>query len=629
MRIVATIIAPLFLFGLWSCGEEEITTEVADTAGEGQSEMAASTEPPKDDHTLSNYQEVPVSHVHLNLLVDFDNEILTGSVVHTINNSNGSEYAVFDTKNLEITGVKVDGNRVEYQMGTPDELLGTPLEVPITKASKEVEILYSTTKGTEALDWVNPELTAGKEHPYVFTQGQSIFTRTWVPIMDTPGLRVTYSADIKVPSDLLAVMSADNPTTKNETGEYHFKMTNPVPCYLMALAVGNLDFVAIDHRTGVYTEPEMIEACAYEFADMGEMVTKAEALYGPYLWGRYDVIVLPPSFPFGGMENPRLTFATPTIIAGDRSLVSLVAHELAHSWSGNLVTNATWDDFWLNEGFTVYFERRIMEEVYGKDFADMLAILGYQDLQNSMQLEPKDQLLKLKLSGRHPDEGMTDIAYEKGCFFLKMLEEAAGREKFDAFLKEYFEEHKFQTITTEDFVTYLDANLLAPNDLEVNVKEWIYEPGVPANCPVVVSEAFNEVERQLNAFYQHNDVNEIKGDEWSYKEWYHLLSHLRPETTVEQMEALDAKFNFTESGNSEIAFKWFEQSIKIGYHGIDQKLEEFLVRVGRRKFLTPLYTALRDNNQLDRALEIYKKARPNYHHVSSNTIDRELGYKKS
>ncbi|MDG2331747.1 MAG: M1 family metallopeptidase [Flavobacteriales bacterium] len=583
-----------------------------------------------DEHTLSNYKDVVVSHCHLSLDVDFENEVLKGSVLHTLKNVSGAEVVIFDTKNLNIKSVLVDGTTAPFELGNYDELLGTPLQIAINKDVNTVEIFYETTEGAEALDWVNPKLTAGKENPYVFTQGQSIFTRTWVPIMDTPGLRITYSADITVPPNLLAVMSADNPTEKNDQGKYHFEMSQPVPCYLMALAVGNLEFVPVDERTGVYTEPEMIDACAFEFADMGEMVKKAEGLYGPYLWGRYDIIVLPPSFPFGGMENPRLTFATPTIIAGDRSLVSLVAHELAHSWSGNLVTNSTWNDFWLNEGFTVYFERRIMEDMYGKDYADMLAILGYQDLIRSIDEESEaDQALKLKLNRRHPDVGMTDIAYEKGCFFLKMIEEASGRELFDSFLKNYFLEHKFQTINTEEFVNYLNAKLLVPNKIAVNVEEWIYESGVPSNCPVIESKNFTSVEEQLAAFGTENNLDEINPLDWSTHEWLHFIRNMPPEFSNKQLEIIDSRFQLTQSGNCEIACAWFEKSIRCNYEAVDQNLEKFLVRVGRRKFLTPLYRALKESNRLDRAFEIYEKARPNYHHVSSHTIDELLGYSKS
>lgn len=584
-----------------------------------------------DFHTLSNYTDVWTSHIHLNVEVDFDHKLIKGVATHTIENPCKKTSITFDSKHLEIIGVTLDdGLEASFELGDYDELLGTPLTVEITPETKTVSIEYSTTEETEALDWLSPVQTAGKKAPFMYTQGEAVLTRTWVPCQDTPGRRITYSAKIKVPNGLLAVMSASNPTQKNEESIYTFEMNQPIPTYLMAIAVGDLDFVAIDDRTGIYTEPSMIEASAYEFADMGKMVDAAEELYGKYQWDRYDIIVLPPSFPFGGMENPRLTFATPTVIAGDRSLTSLIAHELAHSWSGNLVTNSTWNDFWLNEGFTVYFERRIMEKLYGKDYVDMLALLGSQDLKASINsLDPSMQLLKLKLKGQNPDDGMTDIAYEKGYFFLRLVEETAGREKFDAFLKNYFEEHKFQTITTEQFVAYLNEKLLKPNQINLNVAEWVYEPGLPENCPEIVSERFNNVEQQLEKFYETGDASAIDATGWTTHEFLHFIRHLKDNTTPAQMAELDAKFDFTHSGNSEIAAIWFEKSINFGYDKIDDALEAFLMKVGRRKFLQPLYAALAKTPEgKAKGLEIYKKARSNYHYISTNTIDQILGYKE-
>lgn len=585
----------------------------------------------RDEHTLSNYYDARTKHLYLDIAVDFDNKKITGTAVHTIENINGVDEIILDTKALVIENVTIDGGQpTTYEMGEYDELLGTPLKVAITPETKTVEITYETTDKTEALDWLMPAQTAGKQKPFMYTQGQSIFTRSWIPVQGTPAIRITYSAKVKVPTDLMAVMSASNPVQKNETGIYEFDMPQPIPCYLLALAVGDLEFAPIDDRTGVYTEPSMLEECAYELADMGNMVTAAEKLYGTYLWDRYDVIVLPPSFPFGGMENPRLTFATPTIIAGDRSLVALIAHELAHSWSGNLVTNSTWNDFWLNEGFTVYFERRIMESLYGKDYTDMLALLGYQDLMRTMEEEePAMQSLKLNLVNKHPDDGMTDVAYEKGYFFLRLLEQTAGRDNFDAFLKAYFDEHKFQTITTEEFIDYLNKNLIEPHNLSVNVDEWVYGEGVPDNCPKVISTRFNGVEASLEQFYKTGKVEgSIKADEWTTHEWLHFIRNLKDGTTPEQMAMLDNAFHLTQSGNSEIAAIWFEKSINFGYDAIDKELEAFLVKVGRRKFLMPLYTALAATPEgKEKALAIYKKARPNYHYVSYNSIDQLLGYK--
>ena len=581
-----------------------------------------------DSHTQSNYKDVNTTHLHLNLEVDFDAKKLKGTVTHTLNNSSGVSEVIFDTRFLKIEKVTLDnGKETTFSMGEEDELLGISLKVAIAPETKQVTIHYETTEETSALQWLTPIQTSGKKQPFLFTQGQAILTRSWIPLQDSPSNRITYSAEIKVPVGLLPVMSATNPQEKNDKGIYNFEMKQPVPCYLIALAVGDLGFASIDQRTGVYAEPSMLKEAAYELSDMGKMVDAAEQLYGDYQWERYDVIVLPPSFPFGGMENPRLTFATPTIIAGDKSLTALIAHELAHSWSGNLVTNATWDDFWLNEGFTVYFERRIMEELYGKDYADMLAILGYQDLMNDVgHLDERDTYLKLRLVNRDPDEGMTDIAYEKGAFFLRALEEAVGREKFDAFLKEYFTANKFTTITTEAFVAYLQEHLIQPNKANIDIEEWIYGPGVPESCPVIVSKNFLEVEKQLDEFYKTSSVKGMDTKNWSTHEWLHFLRGLRKETTVEQLAYLDKEFDLSKSGNSEILAIWFEKSIYAGYTEVDVYLEKFLVKIGRRKFLMPLYTALSKTEEgKAKAINIYKKARPNYHYVSTNSIDKLLG----
>jgi leukotriene-A4 hydrolase len=627
----SSVIIFLAAFFALSCSENNQQTTAPKNEVESPQIEESIEDVLQDEHSLSNYLDVRTKHVHLDIEVSFESKTIYGSATHTIENINNVDTFILDTKYLVIDSVTLnEGEATTYIEAPFDELLGTALKIKINDKTEKVTVFYKTTEKTEALDWLMPSQTAGKTKPFMYTQGQSIFTRTWVPIQGTTAIRITYSAKVKVPKDLLAVMSASNPVEKNDEGIYEFNMPQSIPCYLLALAVGDLAFAPIDHRTGVYTEPSMLKACAEELSDMGEMVNVAEKLYGSYLWDRYDVIVLPPSFPFGGMENPRLTFATPTIIAGDKSLVSLIAHELAHSWSGNLVTNASWNDFWLNEGFTVYFERRIMEALYGKDYADMLALLGYQDLLGEIDNSiPDMQKLKLKLKGIHPDQAMSDIAYEKGYFFLRLLEQIAGRDNFDAFLKSYFETHKFQTITTENFIKYLNSNLIEPNNLVVNVEEWVYGSGIPTNCPQVVSTRFNAVEANLELFYTTNDVNKsIQGKNWSSHEWVHFVRLLKPETTIKQMAAIDKVYKLTKSGNAEIAAIWFEKSINIGYGNIDKELTAFLIKIGRRKFLVPLYTALANTEKgKEKALKIYKQARSNYHFVSYSTIDEILGCK--
>ena len=579
-----------------------------------------------DTHSYARPDEAVVKHLSLDLLADFNMKTLSGTAAYDIQVSEGADSIYLDARNLDIHQVTVDSEKKDFTLGMDVEWLGQKLAIPVTPSSKKLIITYSTMPEAEALQWLTPSQTAGKKHPYLFTQGQAILTRTWIPIQDSPGIRMTYDARITVPKELMAVMSASNPQVKTADGIYTFKMEQPIPAYLIALAAGDIEFRSLGKRTGVYTEPEMMDEAAYEFADMEKMVEAAEALYGPYLWERYDVIVLPPSFPFGGMENPRLTFATPTIIAGDRSLISLIAHELAHSWSGNLVTNATWNDFWLNEGFTVYFERRIMEAMTDTTYTDMLASLGLQDLKSTIEdSKPEETHLFLNLQGRNPDDGMTDIAYEKGAYFLKMLEKTVGRDKFDAFLRKYFDEHKFQSISTAKFLNYLDENLIKPNQLNVNVEEWIYNPGLPSNYPSPSVERFEKVDSQTLLFMKGSPATSLETSQWSTHEWLHFIRALPDTLSTQQMKDLDTSFGFTKSKNSEIQAAWFELAIHQGYgRDILPSIRDFLVNVGRRKFLTPLYTALIEKGMIEEARAIFNEARPNYHSVSYNTIQALL-----
>jgi aminopeptidase N len=439
---------------------------------------------------------------------------------------------------------------------------------------------------------------------------------------------MTYTARVTVPTGLLALMSASNPTELSSDGVYTFEMKQPIPSYLLALAVGDIAFAPLGRRSGVYAEPSVLKKAAAELEDTEQMIEAAEALYGPYRWDRYDIIVLPPSFPFGGMENPRLTFATPTILAGDKSLVSLVAHELAHSWSGNLVTNASWNDFWLNEGFTTYFESRIMESLYGRTYSEMLFTLALQDLRDIVaELGPdsSDTSLKLNLAGRDPDAGMTDIAYNKGAFFLRHCEESVGRERWDAFLKEYFNTFAFSSMTTEGFVDYLNLHLVkddAALGSRLNIDGWVYGKGLPDVLPEVTSDEFEKVETERDRFADGEQASRLATGGWTTHHWLHFLRNLPNELTIGQMKELDGSFGFTRSGNSEIRSEWLLRVVRTGYADAYPSLEDFLVSQGRRKFLKPLYEEMAKTQEgMAMAKRIYAKARPGYHSVSSNTID--------
>lgn len=584
-----------------------------------------------DPHSFSEPDKVTIEHLGLSLGVDFPNKQLVGRATLYLDNKAATDKLMLDARDLDIRSVSLGPSLMptRFRLGETDKFLGQPLTIDIAPDTRIVHIDYATRPQAAALQWLDPQQTAGKRHPFLFTQSQAILARTWIPLQDTPAVRFTYEAAIRVPAGLMAVMSADNPTRTSADGLYRFRMPQPVPSYLMALAVGDLEFRTLGERAGVYAEPSVVDQAANEFVDIPRMMEAADRLYGPYRWGRYDVLVLPPSFPFGGMENPRLTFATPTIIAGDRSLVSLIAHELAHSWSGNLVTNATWNDFWLNEGFTVYLERRIMEEVYGRDYAEMLASLGLQDLMATFEdLPPRDEHLKLDLRGRDPDEGLTDVAYEKGALFLRMLEKAVGRERFDAFLRRYFDTFAFQSMDSEGFLDSLTGNLFGGSEEQgkrMLVEQWVYGPGLPANAPVIRSERFAAVDREVEQFKAGTPPSQLNSAGWTTHEWLHFIRNLPKPLSLEQMARLDETFHFTRSGNSEILFAWLMRAIESRYQPAYPALERFLTSMGRRKFLKPLYEELAKTPEgRDMAVRIYRLARPTYHAVSRGTIDEIL-----
>ena len=597
----------------------------------------------EDVHSYSNPQMVRVQHVDLDWNVLFDKKILQGTATLRLERAPDEKNAplILDTRYLNIEKAETSSDGKKYQpttfnLGSADKILGAPLTIQLPPNAKSVRIHYSTSPNASGLQWLEPSQTAGKKTPFMFSQAQAIHARSFIPVQDSPQVRVTYRARVRTPKNLLAVMSAQGNLQNNgvRSGDYRFAMPYAIPPYLIAIAVGDLQFRSLGKRTGVYTEPSMIEKSAFELADTEKMVEATENLFGAYRWGRYDILVLPPSFPFGGMENPMLTFATPTILAGDKSLVSLVAHELAHSWSGNLVTNATWRDFWLNEGFTTYLERRIIEAVYGVPRREMEATLGRRSLEEELAgMEERDEILHVDLKGRDPDEGFTGVPYEKGALFLRWLEESVGREKFDKFVRGYFDRHAFQSITTETFVDYLNKNLLASNPKvsRADVEEWINKAGLPKNAPQPASDAFAKVETQANNFANGKTrANATQTNAWTTQEWLHFLKSLPQNLSANQMAELDKAFNLTNRGNSEIAFQWLMMAIRNNYAAAYPRLEEFLTTIGRRKFVRPLFDELAKTPEgTRRANEIYAKARPGYHPITAASVDTVLKWKTS
>jgi leukotriene-A4 hydrolase len=588
--------------------------------------------PINDPHSFARPEIAKVKHLDLDIAVDFDKQQIAGTATWTIeNNSKGSEI-IFDVDHMNILHVMLDADSTEatWSVDSAKPILGKALHVSIKATTRKVRLQYSTSANASALQWLQPQQTGGKKFPFLYTQSQSIHARSWIPCQDGPAVRFTYNANVKVPAQLMAVMSAENPQEKAKDGTYYFKQTHPVPSYLMALAVGDFKFKPIDKRTGIYAEPLMLDKAVWEFADMGKMVDAAEKIYGPYKWGRYDLLVLPPSFPYGGMENPNLTFATPTVIAGDRSLVSLVAHELAHSWSGNLVTNATWNDMWLNEGFTNYFERRLLEALYGTKEMEMQELLGKQDwLRDAKELgdTSRDASLRSDYTGRDPDLIGSNVVYEKGYSFLKMLELHFGREKFDAFLKDYFSSYAFQSMTTKKILGILKEKLFQNDEAQMKklrIDEWIYQPGEPANAPVYTASAFTALDSVLLAWKTSNyqSAAVFTTQKLSTNESLYLITHLPAGITAQQMQIPDSVYHFTTSGNAEIQSAWYTLAVKKAYQPAVAATDAFLISVGRMKFTKPIYKAMVETVEgKARALKVFESAKQNYHPIAVKTIE--------
>jgi aminopeptidase N len=625
---VALIAAAGLLAGCATTVQQPTAVEQRDSTGAGSIEAG------RDYHSYANVDEARVEHVNLDLDVDFASRTLSGQAALRVALKPGARRVVLDTRDLTIRGVQAfTGTAMEsmaFSLAPADESLGSALTIdlpPQIVGSARLIIDYATSPTASGLQWLTPQQTAGKKHPFLFSQSQAIHARSWMPVQDTPSVRMTYTATIRTPPQLRAVMSAFNDPQAPRDGEYEFEMPQAIPAYLIAIGVGDLHFKAMSDRTGIYAEPVLLDAAAAEFADTERMLQISESLYGPYRWGRYDLLILPPSFPFGGMENPRLSFITPTVIAGDKSLVALIAHELAHSWSGNLVTNATWRDLWLNEGFTSFLTDRIMHSVYGEGRAQMEYFLDVQGLEKELaDTPPGDQMLAVDLRGRDPDDVFSSVPYTKGQLFLTWLEQRYGRERFDKFLRGYFDQFAFRSITTEQFVAFLERELLSAYPGVVTaaqVNEWIFEPGLPDDRPRPYSDAFDVIRQFTNDWLDGDKTLAVSGsDAWSVHEWLYFLNNLPQDMDPSRMSELDAAFELTASRNNEIAHSWFLQAIRHDYEPAFAPMETYLVGIGRRKLIVPLYEALMQSDSgAAFARRVYARARPGYHPLAVGTVD--------
>ena len=594
-----------------------------------------------DEHSYAEPAKVVTDDLALDLKLDFDAKTLSGTATYTLDwKDKTATQLVLDTRDLTIE--KVEGETapgqwtpLQYALAPADKILGSKLAIQTPARNAHVRVTYTTSPGASGLQWLEPSMTEGKQQPFMFSQSQQIHARSWVPLQDTPSVRFTYSAHIAAPPQAMVLMSADNDPAAARDGDYSFKMPQKIPSYLLAIAAGDLVFKPISGRSGVWAEPAMVDKAAAEFADTEKMIETAEKLYGPYRWGRYDILVLPPSFPYGGMENPRMTFATPTVIVGDKSLVSLVAHELAHSWSGNLVTFSSAKDAWLNEGVTSYVENRLVEALYGKEQADMERVIARNELKDEFkQIDPKLQALALKPDALpDPDGTSSATVYTKGAWFLQFLEERFGRAEFDAFLRGYFDHFAFQSISTAQFADYAKQNLLDKYPNKVRQEEfdaWLYGAGIPAGAPEALSPRFGVVDSARLAWLGSAQLPPPAITQpWTTQEWVHFIEGMPETLKPEQAKQLDDAYHFTGTPNGEIAQRWYPLTVRSGYADARPAIAEFLQRIGRRKLIMPTYQALAATpDGLAFAQDVFAKAKPGYHPITTGSVESLLSNAK-
>ena len=589
-----------------------------------------STPEARDVLTYARPEIARVTHVDLDLAVDFNSRTVRGTAALDILAAPDAREIVLDDKGLVISRITDGaGHPLTWSVGAEDAYKGASLTVAIGR-TRRIVITYASRPDARALGWLSPALTAGKQKPYLFSQGEAINNRSWIPTQDSPGIRQSWTAAITVPADLVAVMSGERLTPAGEPASggarrFRFRMDHNVPPYLIALAVGDIRFRPIDPRTGVFTEPSQLDRDAAELSDTGHMVTTAEALYGRYRWGRYDVLVLPPSFPFGGMENPTLTFATPTIITGDKSNVDVIAHELAHSWSGNLVTNATWSDSWLNEGFTTYFENRIDEALYGKERAATLADLSWDNLQRDLREAKPAQT---RLHG-DPEGTYGELDYTKGSTFLRTIEYAVGRPAWDAYLRSYFDRHAFQPQTSAGFLADLRAHLIKGDqalEAKLQLDRWVYQPGLPDNAVHVRSATLAKVDAVLDRVKAGAPLASIDTGRWSTQEWLRFLNGLPRQQTAQRLAELDRTFRLSASPNAYVRSAWLVLAIDNRYDPVVPSIEQFLPSVGRNLLVMPVYRALKAQGEwgMPIARRVFQRARGGYHPVTAAAVSTML-----
>ncbi|MFB0614136.1 M1 family metallopeptidase [Aurantiacibacter poecillastricola] len=630
------ILALAFPFLMAACTADDLPQEERRVAPILTSDEA------QDEFTYARPLEARVTHVALDLDLDFEGRRVEGTATLDVDASEDATEIVLDSDGLIIGGITDgNGNALDYEIGESDPDKGEPITVQLGEMTgpelQQIVISYASGPDAEALQWLEPEQTAGGEYPFVFSQGQAILNRSWIPTQDSPGIRQTYEARITAPKPLNVVMSGISRGEPEDVGEnrraFEFTMENSIPPYLIAIAAGNIEFAELGPRSGVWAEPAILEEAAAELTDTEAMIDAAEDIYGEYRWGRYDMIVLPPAFPYGGMENPVMTFLTPTFIAGDRSNTGLIAHELAHSWSGNLVTYSSWRDGWLNEGVTSYFESRISEAVFGERRAEQEYALSYASLVEAIEEQGEDNpnTAMRTPEGISPFETVGPAIYDKGTVFLRTMERIIGRERFDEFMRGWFDRHAFQPATSEMFLAELREYVIDGDDEleeELMLDEWVYGTGLPDNAIAPDPQAFASVDGAASAYAGNGTIPSDEWGGWTGAEKQRFLRELPEELSDDQLASLNSELDLSETGNNEVLFLWLEAALRNEYQPAVPQAEEFLAEVGRNKFVEPLFQALWETGSWGRpiATRIYNETRAGYHSYTRNQVDPIVGW---
>jgi len=581
-----------------------------------------------DPHSYADLAQGKITHIDLRIQIDFETQTLKiRADYHLVEPISGSFF--LDASQIDIESAHANGQAIRYEFDERDELLGERLHLKDLQNVSSFTLTFATSPGARALQWLPSVQTAGGEHPFLFSQCQAIHARSIFPCQDTPSVRFTYTAEVEVPGALTAVMAAEQVDVEERGANkvFRFKMPQPIPSYLFAIGAGNLVLRELGPRTGVYAEPELIDAAAWEFAENEEKIVEAEKLLGPYLWGRYDLLILPPSFPYGGMENPRLTFLTPTAILGTRGQASLITHELAHAWTGNLVTNATWEDFWLNEGWTTYAETRITEVLEGKDVADLMAVYDEQRLFEIMErvgMNSPLTCLKVPSEGRDPDATVTIIPYYKGAFLLKEFEYAVGRERFDTFIQKYTGTYQFQSLTTEAFLSFLKEELPEVFE-EINIQSWVYEPGLTDQRRRPQSDMYDEVQEVLATYKAGTRPTKEQVADWHRYQILSFLQALPKQIPVEDCKYFEDILDLENKNDAGHYSFFYATCIASGYQDILPRVEKFISKNGRMLYIVPIFRAMIATDWAQpHARRILKEVSERHHKITIHVINKLL-----